>query len=58
MRNQLLTTVEKRIIQEYLETGKKLEGFRVLLFRCRRANLKTVNEDIGLVKQFLNKVEN
>lgn len=56
MRNRLLTDAERRIIKEYLETGKKLEGFRVLLFRCRRANLKTVNEDLEFVEKFLKKV--
>lgn len=40
-------TGEKKIIQEKLETGKRLEGLRVLLFRRRRkgSTSKTVNED-------------
>jgi len=53
MRQYILTDLEKQVIDKFLKTGEKLEGFRVLLHRCRR--LQTVNEDLELVKQFLKK---
>ena len=55
MREYLLTELEKTVIKEYLETGKKLEGFRVILHRVR--NMQPVNVDLELIKQFLSKVE-
>jgi len=56
MRQYLLTGQERQIIQKYLETGEKLEGFKVLLYRCR--NMKTIEEDQKLIQQFLRKTEN
>jgi hypothetical protein len=53
MRQYILTVTEKQIITKFLETGDKLEGFRVLLHRCKR--LQTINQDLELVKQFLKK---
>ena len=55
MREYILTDQEKQIIQKYLETGEKLEGFRKLLSRTR--HMQTVNSDLELIKQFLAKVE-
>jgi len=53
MREYILTQQEKEIIQEYLASGKKLDGFRTLL--CRTRNMKRINSDIELIKQFLAK---
>ena len=55
MRQYILSENEKAVIKEYLETGKKLEGFNVILHRAR--HLGTVNVDLELIKQFLAKVE-
>ena len=55
MREYILTQQEKQIIKKYLETGEKLEGFRMLLSRIR--NMQAVNADLELIKQFLAKVE-
>ena len=38
-----------------MESGEKLEGFRMLISRCR--SIETVNADLELIKQFLSKVE-
>lgn len=53
MRQYILTELERNIIRRYLETGDKLEGFKVLLHRCRR--LQTVNADLELIKDFVKK---
>jgi hypothetical protein len=53
MRQYILTDLEKQIINKYLETGDKLEGFKVLLHRCRR--LQPITEDLELIRQFLKK---
>ncbi len=53
MREYLLTEQERQIIKKYAETGEKLEGFTMLLSRCRHMN--TVNQDLELIKKFLAK---
>jgi hypothetical protein len=55
MRQYILSEQEKKVIEEYMETGKKLEGFKVVLHRAR--HLQTVNTDLEIIKQFLAKVE-
>lgn len=57
MRQYILSPQEKEVIQEYLSTGKKLEGFKVILYRARNIDEKAVNSDIELIKKFLDKVE-
>ena len=52
-----LTDVERTIIREYLTTGKKLQDFRVIVYKAKRINLETVQEDIELIKQFLSKID-
>ena len=56
MRDYILTPVERKIIKEYLETGKKLEGFKVLLHRARKQKTQQIADDEELLKQFLAKV--
>jgi len=53
MRNYILTNREKEIIQTYLEKGLKLEGFNMLLHRCKQ--LETIHEDLDLIQKFLEK---
>ena len=55
MREYVLTEQEKAIIKKYLENGEKLEGFTMLISRCK--SIETVNADLELIKQFLSKVE-
>jgi hypothetical protein len=52
LRTYILTKTEKRIIQKFLETGDKLEGFKMLKWRIQK-NKKGLNEDLELIKQFL-----
>ena len=55
MREYILTTREKEIIQAYLEKGQRLEGFSVLVSRCK-TNLPKLKKDRGLIEKFLEKV--
>jgi 5-bromo-4-chloroindolyl phosphate hydrolysis protein len=55
MREYVLTEQETAIIKKYLENGEKLEGFKMLLSRCK--SIETVNADLELIKQFISKVE-
>lgn len=57
MRQYILSPQEKEVIQEYLATGKKLEGFKVILHRAKNIDGQTVNNDLELIKKFLAKVE-
>jgi len=53
MRTYILTDREKEVIQTYLEKGLKLEGFNMLLHRCKQ--LKDIHQDLELIEQFLKK---
>jgi hypothetical protein len=55
MRSYLLTEQEKNTIKEYLETGKKLEGFKVIAYRARELKQKAILEDLKLIEEFLKK---
>ena len=55
MRDYILTPGERQIIKRYIETGDKLEGFRVLLCRVRKHSQKQVADDEELIKQFIAK---
>jgi hypothetical protein len=55
MREYILTDQEKQIIKKYLESNEKLEGYRMLLSRCR--SIENVKEDLQLIEQFLKKTE-
>jgi hypothetical protein len=52
-RTTLLTNTEKNIIKKYLKTNEKLDGFEIILHRCR--NMQTLQEDLELINQFLAK---
>ncbi|MGD0072126.1 MAG: hypothetical protein ABSB71_11265 [Candidatus Bathyarchaeia archaeon] len=53
MREYILTEKEKEIITKFLATGEKLEGYAMLVSRCR--HMQPVNEDLRLIEQFLKK---
>jgi hypothetical protein len=53
-----LTDKEREIIKEYLNTGKKLQDFRVIAHRAKKLNLDTAKNDLELIKLFLNKINN
>jgi hypothetical protein len=55
MREYVLTENEKTIIKKYLETGERLEGYAMLLSRCKR--IQPLKEDIKLIERFLAKVD-
>lgn len=57
MVKNVLSNKEREIMQEYLTTGKKLNDFRVILHRAKKIDLKVVDGDAELIKQFLAKVE-
>jgi len=54
-RTRLLTDKEKEIIKKYLETGKRLKGFKRTFHRCQ--HMQAVQEDIELIKQFVTKAK-
>jgi hypothetical protein len=53
----VLTNQERELMQEYLASGKKLEGFRVIVHRAKKLDLKIVESDAGLIQKFLDKAE-
>ena len=55
MREYVLTDLERNIAEEFLKTGKKLDGFSVLRRRIERS-LETLDKDLWLVKKFYEKV--
>lgn len=55
MREYILTEKERQIIKRYIETGEKLEGFKIILHRAR--NMQIVNSDLELIKTLLSKVQ-
>ena len=55
MREYILTPQERKIIQQYLETDIKLEGYRVLLHRCK--SMKAITDDLELIKKFVEKAD-
>ena len=56
MRKYILTEREKAIGTEFLETGKKLEGF-YLLHHHILERLKGLEEDMNLIKKVISKIE-
>ena len=56
MRKYILTDREKEISLEFLETGKKLEGF-YLLHHHLLERIEAIEEDLKLSKKVLAKIE-
>jgi hypothetical protein len=57
MHRSLLSQNERKLIKRYLETGEKLEGFKVLLHRARKETIQEtiIEEDLKLIKELLAK---
>lgn len=57
MKESLLTTHERTLIKRYLETSECLDGFKVLLHRARKQQIKreVVLEDLDLIEALLKK---
>ena len=53
MREYILTEQERKIIQIYLETGIKAEGYRVLRHRCYRLDKTKILSDLALIDKFV-----
>jgi len=56
MRTYILSQNEKKIVETFMETGLNLNGFNVLKLRITRS-LPRLEEDLNLIKKFLEKVE-
>lgn len=56
MRKYVLTEREKAISLEFLETGKKLEGF-YLLHHHARERIDALEDDMNLIKKVLAKID-
>jgi hypothetical protein len=57
MHSGLLSEHERELIKRYLETGERLEGFKVILHRARAktVNRQKVTEDLLLLDELLKK---
>lgn len=55
VREYLLTSRERRILEAFVENGVKLDGFSVLTIRVKRASQR-LTEDLELIKAALNKL--
>jgi len=56
MREYVLTQRERKILQTFLESGIKLNGFSVLALRLKRAS-KRIGADTKLISATLEKLE-
>ena len=57
MRSYIITEIERKVIQRYLERGNHLEGYRMLLHRAKKLDLEDLKKQIELIEQFLRKAE-
>lgn len=57
MRTYIITQREREIIRVYLERGERLEGFRMLVSRARKLDLKDIDQQISLLKAFIKKIK-
>jgi len=57
MHKCLLSENERNIIKRYLETGDKLDGYRALLHRAKKAIIKEgdITKDLKLLEEFVSK---
>ena len=57
MKTSLLTDNERKLIKRYLESGERLEGFKVLLHRVRKEPVTrdAVLGDLSLIEQLIRK---
>jgi len=56
MREYVLTQRERKILEDFIESGIKLNGFSVLVIRLKRAN-KRLMTDMKLIRTTLEKLE-
>lgn len=56
MREYVLTPREKKILEDFIESGIKLNGFSVLVIRLKRAS-KRLMADMKLIRATLEKLE-
>jgi len=56
MREYVLTPRERKILESYIESRIKLNGFSVLAIRLKRAN-KKLTEDMKLIRATLEKLK-
>ena len=56
MRTALFSDNEREMVNHFLKTGKKGEGFRVLAHRVRQSQIMII-EDFDLMIQLLTKME-
>ena len=56
MREYVLTSRERRILEAFIESGMKLNGFSVLAIRLKRAK-KRIMADTELISATLEKLE-
>lgn len=57
MRTALFSDKEREMVNQFLKTGEKGEGFRVLAFRVRQSQIM-IMEDFDLMIKVLTKLEN
>ena len=55
MRTYILTELERKIVNRFLENGEKLNGFRVLHYNIRNA-MTTLEEDMKKISMVLEKI--
>jgi hypothetical protein len=56
MQRYILSDWEKKIINEYLTTGVKLDGFRIVIFRIKK-HRERIESDYNMLQQFMENVE-
>jgi len=56
MREYVLTSRERKILEDFIDSGIKLNGFSVLVIRLKRAS-KRLKADMKLIKATLEKLE-
>ena len=56
MRTALFSDAERKMVEHFLKTGEKGEGFRVLAFRVRQSKI-LITEDYELMIRLLTKME-
>ena len=56
MRKYVLTSREKEIIREYVDTGKRLEGFRLMKSLIAKLDTSEIEGDLELIKAFKKKL--
>ena len=56
MRTALFSDKEREMVNHFLKTGEKGEGFRVLAYRVRQSQIM-IMEDFDLMIRLLTKIE-